>query len=120
MATRGRPSKLTDEAREKAFAYVNGGWKDCDDVFPTAAGLACELQVNKDTLYEWAKKDEDFSDTLKALNMNQERTVINGGARGDITHVVTKLVLANHNYGEKAEVAHTGPGGAPLTFKWES
>lgn len=119
MAKVGRPSKLTDEIREKAYEYINGGWQDTIDAFPNAAGLACELGVGKATLYRWAEKDAEFRDTLGDLNHSQERNVLAGGARGDITHVVTKLVLANHDYGEKAQVAHTGPGGAPLTFKWE-
>jgi hypothetical protein len=119
MAKVGRPSKLTDEVRDKAHEYINGGWQDTIDAFPNAAGLACELGVGKRTLYDWAEKDAEFSHTLEQLNRSQERSVLAGGAKGEITHVVTKLVLANHDYGEKAQVAHTGAGGAPLTFKWE-
>jgi len=52
--------------------------------------------------------------------MTQERVVLTGGAKGDITNVIAKLVLANHNYGEKAQLEHTGAAGGPLVIKWGS
>lgn len=120
MARTGRPSKLTDEVREKADEYVNGGWRELGHNIPLAAGLARHIGVGKRTLYDWAENDDDFSHTLEQLNSEQEAEAIQKGISGEFNSTITKLVLANHNYGEKAEVAHTGPGGAPLTFKWES
>lgn len=116
----GRPTKLNDELKAAARAYINGGWKDTIDVFPNAAGLAQEVGASKSSLYSWADSDPEFKEIMSSLNEGQERTVLAKGAAGDMTHVVTKLVLANHNYGEKAQLEHTGSGGGPLVIKWGS
>lgn len=103
MADVGRPTKYSKDVQERADAYVSGGYIEAGDVVPTAAGLACLLDIAKSTIYEWAKHNPEFSDTLGRLNTRQENSLTNGGLDGSFTPVITKLMLANHGYSEKVE-----------------
>ena len=103
MAERGRPTKYSEDVQKRADAYVAGGYIEAGDAVPTAAGLACLLDIAKSTIYEWAKHNPSFSDTLGRLNARQENSLTNGGLTGDFTPVITKLMLANHGYSEKVE-----------------
>lgn len=107
----GRPSELAD-CLEKAKEYLLGGYKTFGDVVPSIAGLACYLGKHRDSMYEYAKKSDDFSDTLKSIKTIQENSLINGGLKGDFNPTIAKLMLANHGYSDKQEV--TGADGAPL------
>ena len=64
----GRPSKINDEIKIKhlIIKLVEKGLpvKDIADV----------LNINRDTIYEWAKNDREFSDTLKAEKENTIQT----------------------------------------------
>lgn len=109
----GRPTVATPEKVERAFEYVNGGWEKAGDVIPTVEGMAVELGISKDTLYE---RDE-FSDVLGKLKSLQARKLINGGLNGDYTPVIAKLLLASkHGYVEKSEKALTGKAGGAIAF----
>lgn len=107
----GRPTKYSEGMQAKADNYVAHP-EDYDDVVPTAAGLSLVLGVNKDTLYEWAKVHEVFSDTLKALNSVQEKRLINGSLMSDYNATISKLMLANHGYREKSEVDNKSSDGS--------
>lgn len=95
---KGRPTKLTQEVRELTAAYL----ANCveNNKVPTAARLAVTIGVNKDTLYEWAKKDNDFSDTLKDMNSIQEATLVEGSLENKLNPTISKLMLANHGYSD--------------------
>ena len=99
----GRPTKYNDEMQAKADAYVDGGFEDCGDVVPIAAGLSCELRVNTDTLYEWARVNPRFSETMKRLMKTQERLLVAKGLTSTTNTVITKLLLSNHGYSEKTQ-----------------
>lgn len=107
----GRPTKYNEGMQAKADQYVAHP-EDFDDVVPTAAGLSLVLGVNKDTLYEWAKHHEIFSDTLKALNNVQEKRLVNGSLMNDYNATISKLMLANHGYREKSEVDNKSSDGS--------
>jgi hypothetical protein len=98
----GRPSKLTPEAREKTAAYL----QECIDnnKVPTAARLAITLGTNKSTLYEWAKHDQEFSNTLATLNSIQEATLVEGSLENRLNPTISKLMLANHGYKERQDI----------------
>jgi len=49
---------------------------------PTVEGLAIELDVNDDTLNEWAKKHNDFGEIFRKLKIFQKVQLINGGMYG--------------------------------------
>ena len=99
----GRPTKYNDEMQAKADAYVDGGFEDCGDIVPITAGLSCELRVNTDTLYEWARVNPRFSETMKRLMKTQERLLVAKGLTSTTNTVITKLLLSNHGYSEKTQ-----------------
>ena len=57
MATKGRPTKYKKEYCEQARKLCLKGFIDKD--------LAEFFEVNVDTIYEWKKKHQEFSDALK-------------------------------------------------------
>jgi hypothetical protein len=108
----GRPTKYTPEAQAAADAYVSGGFQNVGDVVPSVAGMACELDVARSTLYLWADTHPDFSDTLRRCEQVQERIALNRGLVGEFNSAITKLLLANHGYSEKQALEHTSPDGS--------
>lgn len=101
----GRPTKLVPAMREQTIDYL----RDCADnkKVPSHARLAVVLGVNKSTLYEWAKNDEAFSNTLKDINTLQEATLVEGGLENKYNSTIVKLMLSNHGYSDKQEQTHT-------------
>ena len=103
----GRPSLLDEEMLERAKHYMIEGYKEIENIVPSAAGLCCYLGVSKSTVYEWAKDTPEnrliplrveFSDTLDAIQAKQEMLLINGGLSQKFSGTITKLMLANHGY----------------------
>ena len=119
MAKMGRPTKYSQEIQSKANDYVAGGHIGAQDPVPSVAGLACYLEVNKTTLYEWADKYPDFSDTLEACKARQEKLALMGGLTNEFNSTICKLLLANHGYSDKQQLEHTGAGGTPLNIRVE-
>ncbi|WP_241606910.1 DNA-packaging protein [Rosenbergiella epipactidis] len=114
MATKnkvGRPSKLA-ESIEKAREYLMGGYKTVEDVVPSVAGLACYLGISRSTAQEYAKDNAEFSGTLEAIKTLQENKLINKGLVGDFNPTITKLMLANHGYSDKAEIDNKSSDGS--------
>jgi len=108
----GRPTDYNEEVQAKAYEYAIGGHESVGDAVPSIAGLACELGVNRSTLYEWKREYRQFSDTLDLLMAVQERLSLSGGLRGDMNSTIVKLLLANHGYGDKVEQSHVSPDGS--------
>lgn len=98
----GRPTKLTNEILEKAYKYLMDGYKDVEDLVPSAVGLAQYLGVTKSTIYKWAEGEDEiskiFSDTLTAVVEKQEKLLISGGLSSAYNSTITKLMMANHGY----------------------
>lgn len=114
MATKnkvGRPSKLA-ESIEKAKEYLMGGFEAVGDVVPSVAGLACYLGISRSTAQEYAKDNAEFSGTLEAIKTLQENKLINKGLIGDFNPTITKLMLANHGYSDKAEIDNKSSDGS--------
>lgn len=127
MKKSGRPTKYTEEMLTKAQEYL----KTCQDTeyifqkmsgktdgfeekvktnLPTVVGLAMHLDVNRDTLYEWAKHHEEISDILTRIMELQEQRLLDGGLSNRYNPLITKMVLmSNHGYREKT--ALTGENG---------
>lgn len=98
----GRPSKYNEEMLKKAEHYIIGGFSADEDVIPTMAGLALYLKVDKTTLYEWAKKHEEFSHSLNRLNYHQEKITLNQALINKFNAHIAGKVLANHGYTDKS------------------
>jgi hypothetical protein len=106
--------KYIDECQDKFVRQVMGvkdGKEDCKWMFkvnlPKAEGLALALKVNKDTLYEWASKYEEFSDILKEINQLQADRVINESMAGNYNPMIAKLLLGKHGYKDEIKTEHT-------------
>jgi len=109
--TAGRPTKYDKAMQDKADRYIDE-YQEFGDAIPSAVGLAIFIGVNKSTLYEWAKIHPALSNTLGKVNSAQERSAVNNGITGVFNSTITKLVLANHGYSDKQDIAHSSPDGS--------
>lgn len=118
----GRPSLLDNkkELIDRIMDYIENHL-EVGDVVPSIAGLACELMVTRETVYKWARDDNDISDTLAILNQRQERLLTSGGLSSTMNPTITKLMLANHGYSEKQDINHQSSDGSmtPRSFSRE-
>lgn len=111
----GRPSLFNQGMIDKAKEYVSffQEYKSQEEVendvevIPSIAGLSLFLGVSRSTVYEWAKQNKEFSNTLDDLLGTQEVSLLNGGLRGRFNAQISKLALANHGYSDKQEVSMT-------------
>jgi len=113
----GRPTEYTPEIVEKTLAYL----ASCNDIeedkengikqkvnLPSIEGLAYEIKVNKDTIYEWCKVHPEFSDVIDDLRAKQAKYLINKGLSGDYSQVIAKVLLTKHGYIDKQDVTSDG------------
>lgn len=63
----GRPSKYDPKYCDQLINYMKSGLS-----FESFAG---EINVHKETLYEWAKAHKDFSDALKLARAKQRQAL---------------------------------------------
>lgn len=109
--TAGRPTHYSQEILEKAQNYidtwVNSPRADRKNL-PKVAGLAIELGVHRDTIYEWSKEHKEFSDILDNLLSLQEEELIERGLEGSFNPTITKLMLTKHGYTDKNDVTSDG------------
>lgn len=116
----GRPSEYTPEIVKKAWAYANGGWQEAGDPVPSVAGLACEINLSRETLRLWAKsEDNEFFGILNKIAQEQERNLVRGGLGGEFNAAITKMMMTKHGYSDKIENEVSGPGGGPIVQKIE-
>lgn len=119
-----RPSEKPDNLVELVDEYLT----ECQDEFtinsstvdlPTIEGFALKISFHKDTLYEWAKTDKEFSDSLGKIKQEQKKRVLNQGLAGNYNSTIAKLILAaNHGMSDKAEIdnTHKFPTGIDISF----
>jgi len=114
----GRPTLYTEDILSKTKEYLDS----CEDTeieresgqrteyrlnvkLPTVQGLAVYLGVSRDTIYEWASKHPEFSDTIELLQAEQADKLINQGLAGNYNSTIAKLMLSsNHGMREKSDV----------------
>ena len=114
----GRPTDYNGSILEKSNAYLKS-YTEEGDVIPSIAGLACVLKISRTTIYDWAKQEDkkEFSDTVKRINAEQKKVLINKGLDGKFNASITKLLLgANHSVIEKTQQELSGPDGGPISF----
>lgn len=124
----GRPTEYSEEIVEKVKLYL----ESCvDEVIqevsgesekftkynnklkvklPTIEGLAVYIGIHKDTIYEWEKIHEQFSDVIALLRSKQAEALINNGLSGDYNPTIAKVLLSKHGYKEeiKTDTEHSG------------
>jgi hypothetical protein len=115
-----RPSKYTPQILEKAKAYVDGGYLACGDVIPQMAGLSIELDIHRDTIYDWCNDPDKqaFSDIVAKCLRAQERKLLNGSLTGDLNPTIAKLILTKHGYSERIQQELTGADGGSIKTEW--
>jgi len=75
---------------------------------PSIEGLARYLKIHKDTIYEWEKIHQEFSDVVNAIRSEQADRLINMGLSGDYNPMVAKLLLTKHGYADKVDQEISG------------
>ena len=103
----GRPSKYQDSFIEELDRYLATTGKE-QTTLPTKQGFALWLDVDDETLNEWAKEHKEFSATLRRLMLLQGEQLINDGIYGgkEVNATIVKLLLQN-NHGMKERVDNT-------------
>lgn len=100
----GRPNELI-ATLELAKDYVFGGWEKRGDVIPSVAGLACFAGKRRSTIYDYASKNDEFSDILEAILALQENKLLNGSLAGNLNSTIAKLILTKHGYSDKQDIS---------------
>lgn len=106
--TRGRPSKKP----RNLFLAVRRYLKQSQDVFkdgklfkinlPSVEGFAEYFGVHRDTLYVWARSDNNAANALREIKSDQEKRLIICGLYNIYkTPFVVWMLKANHGYGVK-------------------
>lgn len=67
---------------------------------PTIEGLAVYLEINRDTIYDWEKKYDEFSVIISRLRGEQADRLINNGLSGTYNSTIAKVLLTKHGYRE--------------------
>jgi hypothetical protein len=90
-------------------------WKDgilteiAKPLIPTIAGLAYELGTDRQTIYNYEKRDE-FFDTIKKAR-NKILSMMEDGMMNSEGNVTGKIFLAkNYGYSDRTEVSHDVTG----------
>ena len=116
----GRPTLYTKELNQAAKDYVLGGYEEEGHPFPSVVGVAVTLNIAKSTLYTWGDDNRgDISDTLDQCQDHQELKVMNGSITNVLNPTISKLVLANFGYHDKADATLSAPGGGPVESVFE-
>ena len=111
----GQPTKYTPQVIETINQYLKDAVPQNMKI-PTVEGIALKLGISRDTLYEWAKVHEEFSDTLGKLKMMQKEALIETGIFGgkEINATIIGLLLkVNHDMVETTKTDITS-GGKPI------
>jgi hypothetical protein len=105
----GRPTKYNPELLAKAEEYLTQ-WKKLGDVVPMLAGMACHLEISKQTLYDFEKEYPAFMDVCTRVRVLQEKALINKGLSRESDASLSKLLLMKHGYSDRQEIDHTTQG----------
>jgi len=110
-----RPTKYNEKINKKALDYL-ANYREYGDLIPSAAGLACVLEIGRRTLHDWAVQADkaEFSRILDKIQATQERVLLTNGLSGEFNSAIVKLALGKHGYSEKQQTELTGPDGGPL------
>jgi hypothetical protein len=113
-----RPTEFKTEYTDELFQYFAEGVKTRTDIetyqkpdgeeyeievpssrqpeFPTLAGFAIKIGVNRDTLLEWAKHNKDFEQVYKMAKEFQEHYLVNRGLTAQVNPRFAMFFLINN------------------------
>lgn len=120
----GRPTDYTPEVINKLEEYLSQCGREQTEL-PTVEGFALYIDVDTDTINNWADKKDDngslvhpeFFGAYKKLFNKQKNQLINDGLYGGKeinTAMAIFLLKVNHNMVETNRTELTGKGGVPL------
>lgn len=99
----GRPTKYDEGVLNKARAYVQRCQNDKE--IPFIEELALTLDVNDDSIVEWAKLHDEFSATVKKLKLLQKLRLKRGALEKWLHPSISIFLLkANHGMSEDEKV----------------
>ena len=114
----GRPTSWSKELEDKAWEYVNGGWREAGHAVPMVVGLCVYIERSKSIIYDWEKDEsKQFSDILKEIKSAQELELFNKSLTGDYNPTMSKLLLTKHGYSDKVDSDVTS-GGKTIKNEW--
>jgi len=111
MAKVGRPTDYNETIPLRTWAYL-GEYESLGDAVPSIAGLAVELGVPRQRIYDWAKANEEFQDIIDILLAVQERVLAGGSLKNKLNPTIAKLILTKHGYSDKQELDHRSGDGS--------
>jgi len=112
----GRPTKLNNELIEDAKKFLTTFDVSVATLLPTIEGLALYLHISRETVYEWEKENEEFSDIVKELRSRQAEKLIQNALANRYNASIAKLILSGkHGYVEKTEVDQNISGGVSIS-----
>lgn len=115
MAKRGPKGKRPADVPKALADYLA-----TVSVYPNVYEFAEFMHICEDTLYEWAKTDEEISESITKIKKVQQLGLVRGGLEGILNPTITKLILScNHGMSEQARIDHTTQGekvGVTLNF----
>ena len=114
----GRPTKYDPKFINLGYKYAEGGWEELKHNHPSVIGFARALRVARSTIYKWADEYPEFSDTLEHIKSEQEFQVLDKSVVGEYVPVISKLILHNHGYTDKAQTDHISTDGS-IQLSWE-
>lgn len=111
MARTGRPTKLTEELVGQAWEYLEScSSMGTHQLLPTIEGLALTLHISKETMYQWEKENDDFSDVLRELRDTQANKLMQNSLMNRYNSTISKLMLSKHGYIEQRQDDITSGG----------
>lgn len=131
----GRPTKYKPEYCQAILDYFNksattvkqktyvtkNGTEIVEEVekanaMPTIEGFARSIEINTESVTNWVKDHEEFSDAYLRAKAMQKDILIENGLKGLYNSQFATFVAINcTDMRQKTEVAHTGADGQPLT-----
>lgn len=82
---------------------------------PTLASFAVKIKVNQGTLYDWARKNAEFAESIKDALDNQQRILVENGLSNLYAQPMTIFALKNlANWKDKQDIELTGKDGGPI------
>jgi hypothetical protein len=103
----GRPTDYDKDVVPSVRDHIEK--RRLDGRVPSIKGLAVFLDVNRSTLYEWAKHHPEFSDILDSLQSNQAEMLIDHGLDGIYSLPFAKMMLTKHGYRDVAAKQLSSP-----------
>lgn len=130
----GRPTKYSLDMVKKAEEYLALCIDEVEDYhatrgeksdsykrilnvnLPTIEGLALHLGIRKDTVFEWEKIHEEFSDFMVKLRNKQADVLQRKGLSGDYNPVIAKVLLTKHGYRDENAMVGKDGGAVKIQF----